>query len=219
MGSIHANTISMTHQSGKFRGSFRQTKHSAHGQSGFVGQSLLLGWSPAISGVHPGIMGIKPTLSQVPKVGPAKKMFFSGDCEPPATSASLSSPQWHQAISGSGLNPRTYVIGRAVCGCGGLGCWHQRSRRVAEIPLLAVRDGDLTEGFVFFWFFVFFLCVGCRTRCMTYKDVCVQIMHTICYLPSMPLARTHFFHPKTHLPALDHGKIPGKLYEQRLLFG
>ena len=77
---------------GKFRGSFWQTKHWARGQSGFVGQSLLLGWSPAISGVHPSIMGIKPTPSQDPKVGPAKKKcFFSGDCEPPATSASLSS--------------------------------------------------------------------------------------------------------------------------------
>ena len=59
---------------------------------------------------------------------------------------------------GSGLNPKTYVIGRAVGGCGGLGCWHQRSGRVAEIPLLAVRDGDLTEGFVFFCFVCFFVC-------------------------------------------------------------
>ena len=52
--------------------------------------------------------------------------------------------------AGSGLNPRADVIGRIVGGCGGLGRWHQRSWRVAKIPLLAVRDGDVTESFVFF---------------------------------------------------------------------
>ena len=204
MGSIHANTISMTHQSG-LQYQERADEAFSTWSVGVRGPVLATWMIPCDFWSTPR-HGIKPTPSQDPKVGPAKKSFFFRGTvnhqQPvrvyPATIGPPMTP-------GSGLNPRTYVIGRAVGGCGGLGCWHQRSGRVAEIPLLAVRDGDLTEGFVFFCFSCFFVCRDVeidvwRTRTYAYDMLFAQ--HATCSNPFLP--------PQNSSPSIGSWKNPDK---------
>jgi hypothetical protein len=76
MGSIHANTISMTHQSG-LQYQERADEAFSTWSVGVRGPVLATWMIPCDFWSTPR-HGIKPTPSQDPKVGPAKKSVFFG---------------------------------------------------------------------------------------------------------------------------------------------